>query len=100
MEFRAAQTDWLDSVSIMVAELDHSTGKIGHIAKPVEFVMEPYIPGHCVKEPTLTLHSMAAVSLMNALWNAGVRPTDFKSAGGEIKRLEDHLSDMRKLVFK
>ena len=99
MEFRAQYTQWSDGVSIAACEIDHTTGKVGFVAKPVEFMMAP-IDFHLITPPTIELPSRAAQSLMTALWNAGVRPVDYKSTGAEVKRLEDHLADMRKLVFK
>jgi hypothetical protein len=99
MEIRAQLTEWSDSVAILIGELDHTTGKIGFIAKPIEFIMETYTLG-LIAKPTIELDARSAVGLMTALWKAGIRPGDYKSADGEIKRLEDHLADMRTLVFK
>jgi hypothetical protein len=98
MEFRAASIDWMDRISILACELDRSSGKIAYIAKPVEFVMAPHT-GTMIQNGTMELDATAARSLMNALWEAGVRPSNFKNQSGEINRLETHLADMRRLVF-
>ena len=100
MEFRAASVDWMDSVSLLVCQRDFSSNKIGHIARPFEVVMVPHKEGEFITEPTWQLNGQEAIGLMNALWNAGIRPSDFKSPSGEINRLEAHLADMRKLVFE
>ena len=100
MEFRVVKNEYMDRVDILVGELDYRTGKIGRVAEYVEFEMVDRGPGSLISRATIELDSYAAVALMNALWGVGIRPTDFKSPGGEIKRLEDHLADMRKLVFK
>lgn len=100
MEFRAASIDWMDRVSVLACERDRATGMLSHVAAPLEFTMKPHEPGAFIQHGTLELDARAAVSLMDALWHAGVRPSDFKSPNGEINRLEAHLADMRKLVFK
>lgn len=100
MEFRAAAVDWMDRVDLLICERDYTTNKIGAIAKRVDLVMVPHVPGSLVSESTLSLAATEAVNLMNALWGAGVRPSDFKSPNGEINRLEAHLADMRKIVFE
>lgn len=99
MEFRAQYQMWTDGIAVMVGERNQSTGKIGWYAKPVKWEMEKLEPNGYVREPTLHLTDQDALNLMNALWGAGVRPSDFKSPNGEINRLEAHLQDMRKLVF-
>lgn len=100
MEFKAASLDWMDRVSILGCQRDHSTGKIAYVAKLVEFTMEPHKPGGFIQNGTFELDAQAATSLMNALWQAGVRPSDFKNPSGEINRMEAHLADMRRLLFK
>jgi Holliday junction resolvasome RuvABC endonuclease subunit len=101
MEFRAAATGWMDEVSIVAVEKDYTTNRISHIAKPVEFWMEQYKPElGAITQPTIKLHRDAAVQLMDALWLAGLRPSDYKSASGEIQRLEAHIADLRKIAFQ
>ncbi len=100
MEFRAASVEWMDRVDILVCQRDHTTDKIGSVAEPLQFTMKARDPGMPILQATLELSSQEASNLMNALWQAGVRPSDFKHPSGEVNRLEAHLSDMRKLVFK
>ena len=38
-------------------------------------------------------------TIMNALWEGGMRPSGFKDIENETKAIKGHLSDMRRLVF-
>lgn len=99
MEFRAASIDWMDRVSILICQRDFSTNQISHVARPLELVMQPHNPGSFIERGSLELAMPEAIGLMNALWQAGIRPSDFKNPSGEINRMEAHLADMRRLVF-
>ncbi len=39
-------------------------------------------------------------AIINAAWDAGMRPDGYKDEASSITRIEDHLADMRRLVFK
>jgi hypothetical protein len=68
-----------------------------HYAKPLEFVEGPKDEVvYC--DPIVTLRNEQAQELMDALWNVGLRPTDVGTAG-QLGAVEDHLQDMRSLVF-
>ena len=49
-------------------------------------------------DPTLTLRDDEAQQLLDALWRAGVRPSDDVGSTGHLSALQDHLKDMRQLV--
>jgi hypothetical protein len=49
-------------------------------------------------EPMLRLSEEDAAQLMDALWRAGVRPSDVGSPG-QLAATQKHLEDMRTLVF-
>jgi hypothetical protein len=36
---------------------------------------------------------------MDALWDAGLKPTQGSGSPGQVQAMEAHLSDLRKLVF-
>jgi hypothetical protein len=36
---------------------------------------------------------------MDDLWEAGIRPTEGTGSAGALKATQDHLTDMRKIVF-
>jgi hypothetical protein len=96
--FRAATDIYWDGVRVLAGVLD-ADGKLTTIAEPVKFVMKPRPLHMPIEEPTFEFTADAARNLMTALWEAGIRPAEFKHPNGEINRLEAHLADMRKLVF-
>lgn len=48
----------------------------------------------------LTIQKETAQSLMDQLWNLGIRPTEGHGSTGQLAATEAHLADMRALVFK
>lgn len=69
-------------------------------ALPLTFKQKlPEEDGHEVA-PTLELDNDQAQQLMDALWSAGVRPTEGTGSAGALAAVERHLEDMRALVFK
>ena len=97
--FRAATDIYWDGIRVLACTVD-AEGKISSIAQPVQFTMQERTPSTPILEPTFQFDSETANSLMNALWEAGLRPSGYKSPAGEVRRLEAHLEDMRTLVFK
>lgn len=67
------------------------------IAKPVEFELQEsdgeYAP------PALSLHRDDAQQLMDALWDAGLRPSEGSGSAGSLAATERHLADMRAIAF-
>ena len=51
-------------------------------------------------EPFLNLEYEEAQSLLESLWEAGVRSPQITSTLGEINATKHHLKDMQRLVFK
>ena len=50
--------------------------------------------------PTVVIGYDQAQTLMDDLWNAGLRPTEGAGSAGALLATEKHLDDMRKIVFK
>jgi hypothetical protein len=98
IRFRAATDIYWDGIRVIAVTLN-ADGRISHVAEPVQFTMKAITPGDMIGAPTFEFTAADAKSLMTALWEAGVRPADFKNANGEINRMEAHLEDMRRLVF-
>jgi len=67
-----------------------------YIAKPMEYTKPP--EGK-MTPPCFELTNIAAQNLMDALWQAGFKPSEGTGSAGAMKATQDHLSDMRKLVF-
>ncbi len=51
-------------------------------------------------EPFLRLGQKEAQNLIDALWEAGVRPTNGEGSTGQLAATEKHLLDMRAIAFK
>jgi hypothetical protein len=50
-------------------------------------------------EPALVLDLDEAQTLLQALWDSGLRPNNGEGSSGQVAALKDHLADMRKIAF-
>lgn len=83
-------------VSLLVCRFGNGDQTPTEIAAPLTF--EPY-DQTSVAEPTLTLRDDQAQQLMDALWDAGIRPTAGHGSVGALKQAEDHIESLRKIAF-
>jgi len=67
-----------------------------YVGKPV--VMEAQEPA-VASDPTFRLDMEQAQTLMDDLWNCGLRPTEGAGSAGALAATQRHLDDMRRLVF-
>jgi hypothetical protein len=88
MRWRAQTTIYRDSVDLICLERAFDKEYVG---APVRFEMCELGPNTAIAEPTLALQPASAQSLLQALWDAGVRPADWSSPAGELKALRDHV---------
>ena len=66
-----------------------------------KLIYEPYPePFGMSPNETVRLLPNEIQSLMNELWNAGVRPSEEIGYDSRIKATERHLEDMRRIAFK
>jgi len=94
IEVHAQSSPWWKGVEICIMSLER-----GHyyVAKPV--VMEE--ADLCsIVEPTLKISIDAAQTLMDDLWNCGIRPTNGAGSVGQLQATERHLEDMRRIALK
>lgn len=90
LKWRAQSTIYRDSIDLL-GILDYGNGE-RHIAKRTEFTLERHEPHAPVYEPTIALSPDSARSLMQALWDAGVRPEDANlSSPAEVSALKNHI---------
>lgn len=68
------------------------------VGKPVVF--EEHEQDGSFMPPTISLKEDAAQSLMDALWDCGVRPTQGHGSAGQLAATERHLEDLRAIVFQ
>ena len=64
-----------------------------------QLVFEPIKEGQLIEHCAVLTMPMAQ-SLMDQLWNCGVRPAAGQGSAGQLAATERHLADMQKLVFK
>ena len=98
IEFRAAKEIWTDSVSLYAREqLKGDTSFL--VADGIKRVR--LAPGELApKFIELPIMEGYAQSLFDALWEVGFRPHNGESSVAHVNAINDHLQDMRKLVFK
>jgi hypothetical protein len=87
---RAISAPWHCGIEILVRQ-GNSVG--------VSVTMQDHDPATVV-EPTLRIDMDAAQTLMDDLWQAGLRPTDGAGSAGAMRATEKHLHDMRKIAFR
>ena len=86
---RAVAAPWWGGVEFLV----RSEGAVGVL------VMEN-VDDNVACDPTFRLSREAAQVLMDDLWNSGMRPTEGAGSAGAFRAVENHVSDLRKIVFK
>jgi hypothetical protein len=89
LKWLAQSTIYRDSIDL-VAVIRHGDGSLD-VAQPVNLMLSHQEPNTVIGEPTLTLAPDSARSLLQALWDAGIRPTDWSNPVGEINALRSHV---------
>jgi len=72
---------------------------LGENSTVAELLVRHYKEGSYVP-PTLSLTQIQAQSLMDHLWQCGLRPTEGTGSAGSLAATERHLADMRTIVSK
>jgi hypothetical protein len=89
---RAQSTPWHLGVELFIGDQDGKTRvKEILLERLDEMVQAP---------PSFNLDRMEAQTLMDDLWNCGIRPTEGSGSAGALRAVERHLEDLQKLVFK
>jgi hypothetical protein len=72
----------------------------GDAVVPTKITMEKLEWGQAMPLAPIQLDAIAAQSLVDQLWQAGIRPSQGSGSAGSLAATERHLEDMRSLVFK
>jgi hypothetical protein len=64
-----------------------------------EVIMHTLPEPQCVPR-AISLPMDAAQTLMDDLWNSGVRPTEGAGSAGAMRAAERHIADLRAVAFK
>jgi hypothetical protein len=72
------------------------------VAKPIEMekMTEEELGMGMMPHPTFTVPVDQAQDFMDAMWNAGIRPSKQEENAGALKATQGHLEDMKKIAFK
>lgn len=99
---RIVRSQICDSLDMYFVERDDS-GEITHVAKPVDFIMEPIPDDGIISGPTFRIGRRDSDILMqdmaNELARNGVSPDATQKVMGQLEATKNHLEDMRTLVF-
>ena len=91
IETHVQNANWMNKIEFML-----KSGRA--YAQPLVF-QEPESEAMLI-ESCFSLERNEAQKLMDQLWVCGLRPTEGTGSAGSLKATENHLSDMRKIVFK
>ena len=69
------------------------------VANAVNISLAGIVQGEQVS-PVLSLTQADAQFLMDQLWSCGVRPAEGQGSAGAMAAVQEHLKDMRRLVFE
>ena len=89
--FRAQSAPWQSGVEIYVGNADTRVKDVVlEKIDPAEFIAHP---------PSFTIARDIAQTLMDDLWQCGLRPTEGTGSAGSLRATERHLEDMRAIAF-
>jgi hypothetical protein len=69
------------------------------VAEPIAFRALSEADMGVERVPSFTLNKDDAQAFIDELWNAGFRPTEGSGSAGAMAAVQEHLKDMRRLVF-
>jgi hypothetical protein len=96
-EIRAAAAPmWSDSVDLLIVERQWGESKIRRVVSAL--TVKDVTEGDFL-EPSLRLTRDAAQQLIDNLWQCGLRPSEGTGSAGALAATQEHLKDMRRLVF-
>lgn len=90
----ASRTDFGRWVELRIFS---DTGDVFLSAKPIEMVS---VDEGSYSEPTVRLSLTEAQSMMDTLWDCGLRPTEGSGSAGALAATQNHLKDLQRIVFK
>lgn len=89
LEIRAQRSPWHARVELLIIRGGTE------LAEPIVFKEQNE---SLVPEPTVRISHEQAQTLMDDLWECGLRPTEGKGSAGSLAATERHLKDMQGIV--
>lgn len=85
-----------DRLNVLIYSHDPQARRT-YVAQPV--VMKEHDPA-VYMEPTAEIAVEDAQSLVNQLWELGIRPSQAAGSAGQLEAVNRHLGDLRTLLFQ
>ncbi len=97
VKMRAHSKPWNEGVDILIYQEPQLPGeRRGYVTS---FTLEKIEEGECVvPQPTITMYPQDAQTLMDELWQCGLRPTEGHGSVGQLGATEKHLKFAEQLV--
>src|SRR3990167_9530168 len=92
IEVRAQDAPWRRAIEFIIFDRENRG-----VATQITF--ETYDEA-VIDRPTFSMSRDHAQTLMDDLWNCGLRPTEGSGSAGSLKATENHLSDMQSIAFQ
>ena len=92
----ARKEDWEGKIGLLICDMEGNK-KTG-VVRPSDIAVtktDDVVP----VEPSLHISLQSAQILMDELWNCGIKPAKYDGNKGQLKAVEYHLEDMRKIAF-
>ncbi|MFA7333497.1 MAG: hypothetical protein WC130_04295 [Kiritimatiellia bacterium] len=95
MQFRAMTTamSWKDRIDLFMLDPEKREYAVA------TFEMKKDLAECFEVPPVMHLSAPQAQMLMDDLWNCGLRPSEGTGSAGALAAVQEHLKDMRKIVF-
>ncbi len=97
MTWRAQTTIYRGGVDLLYCQRE---GERLFVAQPVNLTMKEQPQTQVIDGPTLHLSGDSGQELLQALWDAGLRPNDGAGSGAEAKSLRDHIKLAERVIDK
>ena len=88
-------TPWGRQIDLRAAIMDGA-----HVTAAMPVTLQDQDQDEQQVAPFLTLGIETAQVLMDQLWHCGLRPTEGSGSAGSMAAVQEHLKDMRRLVFE
>ena len=99
LNIKVCRGPWHDGTDILFYETDSVNRR--KVVNVGTLTMAPYKQKFRVPEEShIPMNDQLTQKLMDELWNCGFRPSEGTGSAGSLKKTEDHLKDMRKIVSK
>ena len=94
-KIRVAKGPWSPNLQVLISDDQPRAGGL-FVAEPLTF--RPLGEDE-IERPQFELNNSDAQSLMDQLWQCGLRPTEGAGSAGAMAATQAHLADLRRLVF-